>query len=266
MDDLKRFEFRLRRSKSDLTRYNYIHVIKRFLNFTHGSSTLEDVDRFLIHLEEQGASKNTIATYFAAIKAWFKFLGKSQEIETYDSPKREKKEIQVLSPEEVKKLINSIPNPYHKLIVKLMYTVAARVQEIVNLNREDVNLEKKTIKIVRLKKKEKKIDELPLPDSLVEDLRDYLEQRTDDHPALFIGRNGRIRKITIQKMLQNYTKRILNKKRSCHLLRHTRCSELANKITNPYLLQKFLGHEHLTTTQRYIHIQDKNLEQIREYL
>jgi len=157
-----------------------------------------------------------------------------------------------------------------KTILETLFNTGLRVSELVSLNRDQVNLERKQI---GLKGKGNKIRILFLPNPAAQWIGRYLQSRRDHFRPLFIRYSGeldarksgekmRLTPRSIQKIVAKYAKRCgLPITATPHTLRHCFATYLIEESANPVPLQVLLGHESLDTTTRYVHASDKYAEE-----
>ena len=98
-------------------------------------SSVEGVKEYLTHLHEKGHTNISLNVVISAIKFAYSVLGKKLDLKR---PTKEKRLPAVLSKEDVKKIINAVSNPKHKLILKTVYGLGLRVSELVNLKKEHI--------------------------------------------------------------------------------------------------------------------------------
>lgn len=157
-----------------------------------------------------------------------------------------------------------------KAILEILLNTGLRVSELVSLNRDQVDLERKQF---GLKGKGNKIRTVFLSSTVVECIRRYLQSRRDHFAPLFIrhsgnvdaGKSGEKMRLTvrsIQRIVIRYAKRCgLPIKATPQTLRHCFATYVAEEGANPAALQILLGHESLDTTTRYVHASDKYAEE-----
>ena len=157
-----------------------------------------------------------------------------------------------------------------KAILETLFNTGLKVSELVSLNREQVDLERRQL---GLKSKGDKIRILFLSDTAAQWIRRYLQSRRDHFQPLFIRHSGkadarksgekmRLTLRSIQNIVTRYAKRCgLSIKATPEILRHCFATHVAGEGTNPVPLRVLLDHESLDTTTRYVHASDKYAEE-----
>ena len=260
---LKKLEDELkRRNYSSKTLKSYLYSVTIFLDYSKLKGlNLETVREYTIkHLERKNPS--SVAKDIFAIKFFFEHvLRKKLDIPTI---KRNKTLPNILTIEEVKRLIDNTANIKHKLIIKLLYGCGLRVSEITNLKNEDVNFEEGLIKIKLAKGKKDRF--VKIPASVFDELKNYLKLNASE--ILFeSNRGGKLTIATIQAILKNAAKKAMIKKRVYpHLLRHSFATHLLENGTDLRIIQKLLGHSSIKTTQIYTQISQASIKNIKSPL
>lgn len=196
--------------------------------------------------------------------------------------KAEKKEKQVAELNELIQLIECpleyedeiIVQKRNRAILELIFSTGMRISEVVNLNRDQIKMINGRISDDRIYivGKGKKQRFVYLTPRAIERLQEYLDDRVDEYPAMFIPTRG-TRKATenpyIVRLSQNYIQmKIAYYRRklgiivptSAHSLRHGFATYIAEEGANPAAIQKLLGHSSLQTTSKYVHASDKFAE------
>jgi site-specific recombinase XerD len=177
-------------------------------------------------------------------------------------------EVRALSQDECGRLLRVVEmnrSPFRKLRDKAMIVTflltGARLREIVQLDKADIDLHQSTI---RLHRNGGEINMLPLADSAKIELKAYLKQRRKRSRAmaLFIsGRNRRIARGTVWYLVKKYFKksRIKMHDMGPHVLRHTFATLLLSQGENLRVIQSLMNHKSLATTARYLHSRSQEL-------
>ncbi|MCD6576142.1 MAG: tyrosine-type recombinase/integrase [Nanoarchaeota archaeon] len=263
---LERLESELRlRGLSEETIKTYKFYNQKFLEFIKKNPdeiTEEDVKLYLSSLISKGAANTTIALVKSALFFFYtELLDKKFDIKT---PKIAKKVPVVLTKDEIKKLINSVGNKKHKLILQLLYSTGMRLSECVNLKVGDIEFDEGIIWIRHGKGAK---DRVVIPSKkLMHELREFVSG-LNSNEYVFRGRKGKLSKRNIQKIVSIAAKRAgISKKVSPHTLRHTFATHLLESGVDIRKIQVLLGHSNLSTTQIYTSVSRSELKKIKNPL
>jgi len=174
-------------------------------------------------------------------------------------PRRPQKMPEVLSVEEVERMISLTSNIKHRAILTIMYSAGLRRMELLQLKSSDIDSERMLIKVKQGKGRK---DRYTLLSPKALDLL-RLHYRFN-RPKVFLfepnGRPGKqVSERTVDKIVKISAVRAkLNKNISCHTLRHSFATHLLEKGVNLKLIQEFLGHTSIRTTSRYLHLTNFN--------
>ncbi len=244
----------------------YSILVKEFLLSTRKNPAEldeQDLKKFLLQLLDSGRKKTTANLARAALVFYYRnVLGKQVEVK---SIKTEKKIPEVLTPEEVKKLLQACDNPLHELIIEFLYSTGVRLSELVNMKIKDIDWQE-GMGWVRGGKgaKDRRII---LSKKLLEKLKDFVKGRNPDE-YLFPGRTGgRMNKRNVQKIVARAARKAgITKNVHPHTLRHSFATHLLQEGTDIRIIQELLGHSNLNTTQIYTHVSTQDLKKIRNPL
>ena len=185
MEELNKLKSELKiRGFSPLTVRNYTFFITKFLEKTNKPAkklTEEDVKFFLSEMFDT-ISKNTIMLAHASIKFFFQEVLKKR-FNKIPLPKKERSLPEVLTKEEVRKLIESTDTIKSRLIVSLLYSTGLRVSEIVNLKIEDLNLDDKTGWVRRGKGSKDRL--FVMSEDIAKELKEYFNTRGKENTYVF---------------------------------------------------------------------------------
>ena len=161
-----------------------------------------------------------------------------------------------------------------RAIIELLFSGGLRVSELVKLNRDSVNLERREF-IVR--GKGNKDRPIFISKAAAERLQDYLDARTDSLVPLFLNNSrnlqavdtsGDFRRLTtrsVERIVQKYARAAgITKHVSPHTLRHSFATDLLMNGADLRSVQAMLGHSDISTTQIYTHVTDAHLRDVHE--
>ena len=262
-DVLKKLEEHIRlKNYSRETAKSYLIHVKKYLEFLKKDNPdFQNAKDYILKKLEKNEPSSVHHSIFA-IEYFFRNI-LNQKI-NIPKPKRNKKIPEILTQEEIRKMISSINNIKHKLILKMIYGCGLRVGEIINLKKSDINFNEKIIHIKLAKGKKDRF--VKIPESLIEELQAYIRLLSSE--ILFqSNRGGKLTKKTIGKIVQTAAKKARIKKRVYpHLLRHSFATHLLEQGTDLRIIQKLLGHSDIKTTQIYTHISQANIKNIKSPL
>jgi integrase/recombinase XerD len=244
------------RAKSESTIKTYKHAIEQFESWlTEAGTNLQeysraDVQQYLDGLTANGKSAATVNKVYNAIKSFSRWAGKEEAIE----------EIRVVKQPDFK---NSAPKSLPRLerlrliresdrknnkrdfaIITTLLNTGVRVSELVSLNRNDVEISERKGNLTVRQGKGNKERVVPLNPETRRAIQKSLDERTDDHPALFIS--NRLKRISIRNVQHILEKYGIHP----HLLRHTFITDLVRN--NDLVLAQFLsGHSSTDMLARY---------------
>lgn len=253
------------RGFSPLTVRNYSFFVEKFLEKTGKDSNKLDEDDVKAYLAEMfdTKSKNTIMLAAASLKFFYvEVLGK--EFGKIKIPKKERRLPEVLTKEEVKKMINNTDNVKSRLIVSLLYSSGLRVSELVNLKPGELNLDDNTGWVRGGKGGKDRL--FAISNTLKDELKDYLNTRGKENKYIF-SKEKALTTRNIQKIIKGIRERSeINKRVTPHTLRHSFATHLLEDGVDIRLIQSLLGHASLNTTQMYTHISSEQIKKVRNPL
>ncbi len=259
---------------------NYTIDLSQFISFLQkkGKSLNEithtDIRDFIGERLKERNSKTSIARKLSSVRSFFDFLVEKKVLEhnpseVISTPKLERKLPSFLSEREAINLLGEGENLKEKrdiCIIELLYSSGLRVSELVSLNWEDVNLRNR---VVRVKGKGKKERIVPFGSHAERRLKEWFKLRFQinngrfDEEPLFINMRGeRITARSVERIVKKYGIELISKKITPHSLRHSFATHLLMRGADLRTIQELLGHESLETTQRYTHLNIKELKKI----
>ncbi len=227
-----------------------------------------EVQAYLAHMVT--ARKLSWSTRNIAASA-FRFLYHvtlGHEVAKFEVPvtKQSQRLPEILSRGEVARLIESPPNPKHRLLLATIYSAGLRVSEAVRLRIGDVDRERMTVRIEQGKGRKDRV--VPLSRRLLDQIEAYWQEHSP-RQWLFPNRQGtRAIDVTVaQKVYMMAKLRTgISKRGGIHSLRHAFATHLIESGANVPTVQRLLGHRSVSTTMRYFHLSQTRLATIRSPL
>lgn len=281
------------RGRSSKTAENYRHYMERFVEFG-GDLGVDKISTEMIrkyrlwlnrYVNDNGEtlSKITQAYHLIALRGFLAYCAK-RDVETLspekiELPKISRKQVTFLTPEEIERLLNAIPNDENmtnlrdRAIVELLFSSGLRVSELTNLNIDQVNTERREFMVRGKGQKDRPIFISP---KAAECIKQYIGLRGDSLPALFLNyssnnttsTSGDFRRLSprsIQRIVQKYARLAgITKHVTPHTMRHSYATDLLMNGADIRSVQSMLGHSNITTTQVYTHVTDQHLKDVYE--
>jgi integrase/recombinase XerC len=267
-----------------------VHTIKAYsgdlaeFSAYAGSRSWKQIDHvavrgFLSHLYEKGLGKTSVARALAAVRSLYRWLAQEGLVEQNPAalvatPKLPKKLPRVPSIEEMNVVLDGkMPElaafaERDQLMFELLYGCGIRNSELIGINLEDIRLSNEAILIRGKGKKERYV---PFGDSVKHALSAYsparqrvLADRRKTSPALFINwRGGRLTTRSVGRIIKKIAvARGLSPDVHPHTLRHAFGTHMLEEGADLRAIQEMLGHERLSTTQRYTQLSIKHVLQV----
>ena len=282
IEGFKRYLF-LERGFSENTREAYLRDVRQFFDFLDSENldvrkvTLEDLHRFTWQLHEIGISPRSIARIHSGIRTFYAYLlleGCVDKNPTalLESPKKGLHLPEVLSTEEIDAILSVIDlsqdeGQRDKAIIELLYSYGLRVSELCNLTMHDLFLDDGFLRVVGKGNKERLV---PISPKAIKELQLWFCTRNtiiskpgeEDYVFLSMRRRQHLSRITVFHNLRLYAERAgITKTISPHTLRHSFATHLLEGGANLRVIQAMLGHEQISTTEIYTHIDRSMLKQ-----
>jgi integrase/recombinase XerD len=227
-----------------------------------------DIMAFMLYLREKQYSNATVARRTAAVKSFYAFLVSIRAVtvdptNTIESPKVEREAPKSLSPNQVDELmelpqrVRSPERTRDRAMFEVLYCSGMRVSELVGLNIGDIDLSKKIIRCVG---KGKKLRILPISESALTALEEYLDnaysqlvmEKQSPERTLFVNhRGGRLTRQGFWLILKQYADELGVADLTPHMLRHSFAAHMITSGVDLRRVQALLGHASLSTTQIY---------------
>ena len=271
------------KNASPLTIESYGKDLQQFVLFLYSEQSedvvvndvsIEHIRDFIDDCFEKGNELSTIERKIATLKSFFKYLeyhGYIEKNPTHDIhfPKQSKYLPTFLSFDQIQLLTsfecNTFSDYRDKALLEVFYSTGARVSEIANANIGDCDLKSGQLMVKGKGSKERLVF---LNETSIKSLQEYFLQRkrkfnllTD---PLFVNNSGK--RLTTRGIFYIIDKRAtavqLWKSVTPHVLRHSFATELLNRGADIRAVQEMLGHESISTTQKYTHTTTERLKEL----
>jgi site-specific recombinase XerD len=279
-------------NRSQKTIANYDHYLTRLSDYA-GDIEVSDITPELIRkwrlwLNRLGTNtsdelgKSTLNYHLIALRSFLKFCVK-QDLEVMAPEKVElarvtRKQVTFLTNEELERLFNqpnleTVQGLRDRALLELLFSSGLRVSELVNLNREHINLKRREFTVRGKGQKDRPIF---ISEEAAMWLQRYVDKRTDNVKPLFMRYSGRkqidlsgnyhrLTARSVQRLVSRYALMAgITKHVSPHTLRHSFATDLLMNGADIRSVQAMLGHSNISTTQIYTHITDPHLKSVHE--
>jgi len=285
----------IEKGRSGLTVRNYEFYLNRFIEWAKDPATnavdMEMVRQYRLYLNRledphRGPlKKNTQNYHLIALRSFLKYLAR-HDVETMAPEKIElakqgSREPSFLDATDLERLLDApsagegskILKSRDRAILELFFSTGMRVSELANLKKDQINLKREEFSV---RGKGDKVRVVFLSHQARHHLKEYLDQREDESPYLFIRHDravgahgnapsdiGPITSRSIERLVRHYAAVAgIPKKVSPHTLRHSFATDLLMNGADIRSVQSMLGHSSITTTQVYTHVTNQQLKEV----
>lgn len=258
------------RKYSPRTRRSYLYyniLLCRTLQKTPEEMNPQDITQFLATVEkDRDYSASSLNLAVSAIKFFYKNVMKKENISEQRRPRHDERLPQVLSKAEISAILNMEKNLKHRLLLTLVYSSGLRVSEVVSLKKEHIDVSRGVVYIRHGKGRKDRCT--ILAEKAVQLFTEYC-CLFNIQTWLFPGQQAN-RPLTVrsaQKIFNKAACRIKTcKEVSIHSLRHTFATHLLENGTDIRYIQSLLGHSNIRTTERYTHVAQSSVFNIKSPL
>ncbi len=256
------------RNYSRRTNDGYIYSVRKFIDRLTPESSKDWSRAFKEHLvwllEDQKLAPSTINHHAASIKFFMEEVLELQPGKDVCIRMKTGKALpRVHSAEKISLLINTPSNPKHRLILMLTYGCGLRLGEVQHLKPEDIDIERKLLRVRKGKGKKDRM--VMLDETLLPYVVDWLKEGCGTRylfEGYFAGKA--ISERTIGKIYNNACNKLgINNQGGIHSLRHSFSTHLLEQGVNLRYIQELLGHASSRTTEIYTHVAAHNISNIR---
>ena len=285
---IKQFQnhLKLERSLADNSISAYLHDVvklKQFLEISNTNISPLEITRhhlqdFLEYINELGMTAYSQARILSGLKAFYKYLVYEDIIDhdptqLIEGPKLGRKLPDVLSYQEIEILLGAIDlstdeGMRNRAILETLYSSGLRVSELINLKLNNIYFDIGFLRIIGKGNKERLVpigrEASKYVKIYINDVRIHLDIKPGHESIVFLNRWGRkLTRVMIFTIIKNLAKSVgLNKNISPHTFRHSFATHLIEGGADLRAVQDMLGHESITTTEIYTHLDRDYLKQV----
>jgi Site-specific recombinase XerD len=283
------------KGRSAKTAENYSLYLNRFIEFAGSDIKPNDVSTEIVRKyrlwlnryvgqNKEELSALTQSYHLIAMRGFLKYLArrniKSLDPSLIDLPRTVRKQVTFLHYDEIESLVDVINTSDEtglrdRAIIELLFSSGLRISELINLNRDHINLERREFMVRGKGSKDRPVF---VSKSAAEKIGEYLDARQDNLPSLFISysknglgevtTSGNYRRLTarsVQRLVQKYARMAgITKHVSPHTMRHSFATDLLMNGADIRSVQGMLGHSDISTTQIYTHLTDAHLKDVHD--
>ena len=266
---------RLEKGLSSNTIEAYLNDLNKLFQFVENEGlhllriSYSDLQQFVAQLADIGISPRSQARIISGIKSFYRFLLlegflQTDPTELLESPKIGMKLPEVLSVEEVNRILDSIDlsaptGQRNRAMLEVLYSCGLRVSELVRLKYSDIYIDEEFIRVEGKGKKQRLI---PISQAAIHEIQNYLYDRRSIkaqkgfEDILFLNQRGKgLSRVMVFYVIKEHVERAgIKKTISPHTFRHSFATHLLEGGANLRAIQLMLGHEKITTTELYTHI------------
>ncbi|MDN5200610.1 site-specific tyrosine recombinase XerD [Fulvivirgaceae bacterium BMA10] len=277
---------KLERSFSPNSVEAYIHDVIKLKQFVEISNLQIDpltistkhIQDFIVYINELGMTAHSQARMLSGIKAFYKFLLYEEWIDQdptalIEGPKLGRKLPDTLNLLEIEQLFSAIDHSTpegsrNRAMLETLYSSGLRVSELINLRLSNLYQDIGFIRVIGKGSKERLVpigrEALKYVSIYVEEVRCHISIKKGFEDHIFLNRRGAaLTRVMVFTIIKNLARKIgLNKKISPHTFRHSFATHLIEGGADLRAVQEMLGHESITTTEIYTHLDRDYLKQV----
>lgn len=265
---------------------NDIEKLRQFLESKDGKTispenvTSRDLINFIGRINDLGLSANSQARIISGIRAFYRYLLMEDIIKNdptllLETPKTGRKLPDTLSMEEIEKMIAAVDlskpeGERNKAIIETLYACGLRVSELINMRISNLHFDVGFVKITGKGNKERWV---PVGNRAIRQINNYIQHvrvhldiKKGSEDFIFLNRNGKqLTRVMVFYVVKSLAEKAgIRKSISPHTLRHSFATHLVEGGADLRAVQDMLGHESITTTEIYTHLNRKFLRETIE--
>lgn len=260
------------KSFSKKTQVSYVRAITGLAQYYNKSPDLldnDEIQNYLLYLlEEKKQAWSSCNVVFSALKLFYREFLK-RDASSFSIPGRVKQTRlpEILSINEVSRILKSVDNYKHRMLLTTLYDTGLRVSEALNLKSKHIDTERMVIRVEQGKGAKDRYT--ILSKYLLDSLMCFINVLNPE--SLIFPSNSKqgnpLHPSVAGKIFNNAKKKVgIIKGRGAHTLRHCFATHMLEAGMDLFTLQKLLGHKHVNTTMRYLHLTKDRVKEIKSPL
>ena len=282
-----RLYLKIERGLSDNSIENYSHDVKKLISYLEDHNTNEspitittEIVQGFIYKIAKDINARSQSRLISGLRSFFSYLifedyRTSNPLELIESPKIGRKLPDTLSEKEIDTIINAIDlskpeGERNRAMLETLYGCGLRVSELINLKISDLFFDEGFIKVTGKGNKQRFVPIIDLTKKYINiyryDIRNHLNIQAGFEDTLFLNRRGKqLTRAMIFTIIKQLAEKIgLKKNISPHTFRHSFATHLLQNNADLRSIQLMLGHESITTTEIYVHLDKSHLTKVVE--
>ena len=263
----------------------YQKDLEQFFDFLKTDFEIESINEisstiirsWIVSLIENEISARSINRKISSLKSFYKFLLKNNITDNNPllkviNPKTSKRLPVFVTENDLSNLFGNVEfakdfeGNRDRLIISLFYNTGVRLNELINLKINSINLSNQSIKVLGKRNKERII---PISQNLIDEMKNYTESRNalpNKDEYFFLTKSGKkIYPKLVYRIVNHYLSMVTsNSKKSPHVLRHSFATHMLNNGADLNSIKELLGHANLSATQVYTHNTIEKLKNIHK--
>jgi integrase/recombinase XerD len=264
----------------------YLHDIEKLIQFLQSKNvqpqpqdiTTAQLREFIRWVSELGMTATSQARIISGIKAFYKYLIMEDLVQKnpaslLEAPKTSRKLPDVLDTREIDLMLAQIDRSKpegerNRTMIETMFSCGLRVSETVNLCISDISFKEEFVKVTGKGNKERLVPisqvALNALENYIRNVRVHIEPASGNHDIVFLNKRGtRLSRVMVFYIMKDLAKKAgIKKSISPHTLRHSFATSLVEAGADLRAVQQMLGHESITTTEIYTHIDRSYLKDL----
>ena len=269
LDLLRQFEAELRiRNYSPRTIEAYLRSLRAYFVYKgrdFANADPEHIRGYLEHRQKQGLSGQTINVSLQSLKFFYDQVVRSSAQFYFKAARVARRLPQVLTKEEIRSILSVLSNQKHRLLIAVAYGGGLRVSEVLQLKVKDIQTTSLVVSVRGGKGNKDRIT--VFPESIVNEMDAWLAAKPANEYVFLSNRRSKLTSRSAQKIFTQACRLAgIRKDVTFHSLRHSFATHLLENGVDVRYVQELLGHQNIRTTQRYTHVTNPGLKNIKSPL